>query len=91
VTFPKPNEPAPVSETVKVLANGSKVKWRILRMRACNETTGKGKLCQGHLKRWHGFTAEVAPAGSEVYRCERCHTVYLPNPNELPRTGILSW
>lgn len=91
MSFPKPNQPAPVSEIVKVLASGAKVKRRMLRMRACNEINGKGKLCQGHLKRWHKFTAEVAPPGSEVYRCERCHTVYLPNLDELPRTGILSW
>ncbi len=91
MNFPKPNQPAPVSEVVTVLSSGAKVKRRVPRMRACNEPAAKGKLCQGHLKRWHGYTAEVAPNGSEVYRCERCHTVYLPHPDEAPRTGILSW
>jgi hypothetical protein len=91
LSFPKPNEPAPVSEIVKTLASGTKVKLRIPRMRACNELNAKGKLCQGHLKRWHEFTSEVAARGSEVYRCERCHTIYLPNPQEAPRTGVLSW
>ena len=91
MSFPKPNEPAPVSEILKTLASGIKVKRRIVRMRACNELNAKGKLCQGHLKRWHEFTSEVAASGSEVYRCERCHTVYLPNAEEAPRTGVLSW
>ena len=91
MNFPKPNQPAPFSETVNVLADGTKVKRRIERMRACNELNEKGKLCQGHIKRWHAFSTDVAPPGSEVYRCERCHTVYLPNAEEAPRTGILSW
>ena len=91
MSFPKPNEPAPVSETVKTLADGIKVKRRFPRMRACNELNAKGKLCQGHIKRWYEFTGEVAAPGSEVYRCERCHTIYLPNTEESPRTGVLSW
>jgi len=95
MNFPKPNEPAPVSEPVAQLANGVKVKRRTQRMRACNELNEKGKPCQGHLKRWHGFGPEVAAVSggvdAEVYRCERCRTVYLPHPEETPRTGILSW
>ena len=91
MSFPKPNEPAPVSEIVKTLADGTKVKRRFLRMRACNELNAKGKFCQGHIKRRNGFSAELAAWGSEVYRCERCHTIYLPNLEEAPRTGTLSW
>ena len=91
--FPRPNHPAPVSEVVAELADGVKVKRRMGRMRACNELNAKGKPCHGHLKRWHGFGGQVAElaGGEEVYRCERCHTIYLPNAEEAPRTGILSW
>jgi hypothetical protein len=28
---------------------------------------------------------------AEIYRCEHCHTLYLPNTEEAPRTGTLSW
>ena len=46
----------------------------------------------GHLKRWYEFgddlQAMLGP-GDEVYRCERCQTLYLPNDEEVPRTGIL--
>ncbi|MDQ6679146.1 MAG: hypothetical protein M3Z09_17830 [Acidobacteriota bacterium] len=95
MNFPQPNHPAPVSELLATLPDGIKVKQRIPRMRACNELKEKGKPCHGHIKRWYGFNAEVArlagaPA-AEVYRCERCHTIYLPNREEPPRTGILSW
>ncbi len=84
--FPRPNGPVLSSEMVAQLADGQKVKRRIGRMRACDEKNEKGKPCHGHLKRWGGFRKDV-----EVYRCERCHTVYLPNEEEPPRTGILSW
>ena len=84
--FPRPNGPVLTSEVVAELADGHKVKRRIGRMRACDETNEKGKPCHGHLKRWNG-SAQYP----EVYRCERCHTLYLPNEEEQPRTGILSW
>lgn len=87
-------ENAPVSELLATLANGQKVKQRILKMRACNEKDGKGKLCYGHLKRWYGFGDEVKQkygANAEIYRCERCQTLYLPNPQEEPRTEVLSF
>jgi hypothetical protein len=78
----------------EVLDDGTKVKRRKLRMRACNELNVKGKLCAGHLKRWYQPTGAVAVRfgmKTELYRCERCNTVYLPNPDEAPRTGTLVW
>jgi hypothetical protein len=79
---------------VATLANGTKVKRRVPRMRACNEHNEKGKPCHGHLKRWYGQNPELEAAvgkTEEIYRCERCKTFYLPNQEEHPRTGILSW
>lgn len=85
---------ATVSGVVATLSGGTKVKQRLPRMRACNEKDDKGKLCAGHLKRWYFFGEEVSGlygAEAEIYRCERCKTLYLPNPGETPRTGTLSW
>jgi len=87
-----PGQPAPVSELVATLADGTKVKRRMLRMRACNEKDEKGKLCAGHLKRWYFGGQELTRKfGSEIYRCERCKTLYLPNPEEEPRSGTLRY
>jgi hypothetical protein len=60
--------------------------------RACNEKNDKGKFCGGHLKRWF-YLADVLEQGcgdvraaygdnGEVYRCEHCKTLYLPNAEE---------
>ena len=71
-----------------------KVKVKKSLQRACNEKDAKGKLCAGHLKRWYFFGEEVKKqfgADAEIYRCERCKTLYLPAPGEEPRTGTLSW
>lgn len=79
---------------VAVLRDGTKVKRRILRQRACNEKAEKGKICAGHLKRWYFFGEEVKEKfgpDAEIYRCERCKTLYLPNPEEEPRSGTLAW
>ena len=78
---------------VATLGTGVKVKRRMLRMRACTEKDAKGKMCRGHIKRWFDAPGEVLQlaGGSEVYRCERCKTVYLPNPQETPRTQTLAW
>ena len=88
-------EPTEVpAEPVAVLRNGAKVKLRLPRQRACNEKDAKGKLCAGHLKRWYFFGAEVRDkfgADAEIYRCEHCKTLYLPNPDEHPRTGTLAY
>jgi hypothetical protein len=82
---------APVIDT---LIDGTKVKRRTPRMRACDERDAKNKICAGHLKRWYFFGAEVAAKfgkDAEIYRCEHCKTLYLPNPDESPRTRILSY
>ena len=90
--FPRPHQPPLETPLLATLPDGTKVKQRLLRMRACNELNAKGKFCLGHLKRWYEGGAEVqALAHGEIYRCERCFTLYLPNPGETPRTGTMSW
>ena len=48
--------------------------------RACNEKDAKGEFCVGHLKRWYypadSDVAKELGMGQEIYRCERCHTLY---------------
>jgi hypothetical protein len=84
------SENPPVTELVATLSDGTKVKRRFPRMRACNEKDEKGKLCAGHLKRWYFFGDELKQQfGAEIYRCEHCRTLYLPSPEEEPRTGTL--
>ena len=51
-------------------------------------------VATGHLKRWYFFGDEVKQkfgAEAEVYRCEHCKTLYLPNSEEEPRSGTLSF
>jgi hypothetical protein len=60
--------------------------------RACNVKDEKGKICGGHLKRWFymadvkeqqcGDVARVLGPDAEIYRCEFCKTLYLPNPED---------
>ncbi len=74
-----------------------KVKVKKPLQRACNEKDEKNKLCGGHLKRWFYVTdvveqacGDVAAAWgpkAEVYRCEHCKTLYLPNPED-PRVNV---
>jgi hypothetical protein len=69
-----------------------KVKIKKPGQRACNEKNEKGKFCGGHLKRWFyaadvleqecGCVEKVWGPNKEVYRCEFCHTLYLPNPED---------
>jgi len=69
-----------------------KVKFKMPFQRACNEKDEKGKLCGGHLKRWFYMVDALEQAcgdvrqawgdKAEVYRCEHCRTLYLPNPEE---------
>ena len=76
------------------MSDDTKVKQRVLRQRACNEKNDKGKLCAGHLKRWYFFGEEVKQKfgeSAEIYRCEHCKTLYLPNPEEQPRNGTLCY
>jgi hypothetical protein len=69
-----------------------KVKIKKVGQRACNEKNEKGKFCGGHLKRWF-YTVDVIEQDcgdvekawgldTEVYRCEHCKTLYLPNSSE---------
>jgi hypothetical protein len=87
-------EPEPDPNLVETLSDGTKIKRRIPRQRACTEKDAKGKLCTGKLKRWYFFGDEVVQKygqKAEIYRCATCKTLYLPNPDEEPRTGTLSW
>ena len=69
-----------------------KVKTKKAGQRACNEKNEKGKFCGGHLKRWSYWSDVIEQAcgdaekawgpNAEVYRCEHCQTLYLPNPAE---------
>ncbi|MFQ5777197.1 MAG: hypothetical protein ACE5IP_04235 [Terriglobia bacterium] len=71
-----------------------KIKTRKPRQRACNQKSEKGKLCNGHLKRYYDFSPEVEAVvgrGAELYRCHRCHTFYQPHPRELPRSYVLRY
>ena len=70
------------------------VKTRMPHQRACNEKNAKGKLCAGHLKRWFQFGEEIQRQygrDAEMYRCEHCHTLYLPTAVLERRTGTLQY
>ena len=74
-----------------------KVKVKKPLQRACNEKDEKGKLCGGHLKRWFyakdsvekkcGDVEGAYGPNAEIYRCEHCKTLYLPNPQD-PRVNV---
>jgi hypothetical protein len=91
---PVSEHPVPGAELVATLSDGTKVKRRLPRMRACNEKKAGGKICAGHLKRSWVTNDEVdrlLGKNAELYRCEKCRTIYLPNPDEKPRSGTLSY
>jgi hypothetical protein len=91
LAFRTPHQPLPPSELVGELPDGTVVRRRAPRMRACVQKDAKGKLCTGHLKRWFSAAPEIQNAyGTELYRCEKCKTIYLPFPGES-RTAILGW
>lgn len=72
-------------------ATTPKRKTKKLRQRACDEKDSKGKACLGHLKRWYEYPENiqrVVGKNAEVYRCERCKTLYHPDASELPRSYI---
>lgn len=89
--------PGGADDIVATLSDGTLVKRRMMRMRACTQKDAKGKMCRGHIKRWFAPTAEArqfaATLGGtpEIYRCERCKTIYVPNAAEPPRTQTMSW
>lgn len=77
-----------------------KVKDKNPGQRACDEKDAKGELCVGHLKRWYyyhalrqSFSTEQEEAvkefgkDAEIYRCERCHTIYRPMAADLSTAG----
>ncbi len=69
-----------------------KVKIKKPFQRSCNEKDDKGKICGGHLKRWFyavdsierecGDVEKAYGKDAEIYRCEHCKTLYLPNPED---------
>ena len=75
-----------------------KVKIKKAGQRACNEKDAKGKLCGGHLKHWFYTTDVVEQAcgdverafgrDAEVYRCEHCKTLYLPNAGDAQGLNV---
>lgn len=75
-----------------------KVKFKKPGQRACNEKDAKGKFCGGHLKHWFyaddvkekacGDVEKAWGPNTEVYRCERCKTLYLPNPDDAHGTNV---
>ena len=86
-----------VSANVPQLPN-HKVKLKKLGQRACNEKDEKGKFCGGHLKRWFytfdvlerecGCAEKAWGKDAEVYRCEFCKTLYLPNPEDSREVNV---
>ncbi|MBA4182157.1 MAG: hypothetical protein C0506_16345 [Anaerolinea sp.] len=92
--YAEPVREIPQAEDIGEMSDGTKIRRRAPRMRACSLKNDKGKLCAGHLKRWYFFPSEVAErfgADAELYRCERCLTIYLPNEQEQPRSGTLRY
>ncbi len=75
-----------------------KVKMKKGGQRACNEKDEKGKFCGGHLKRWFystdvlerecGCVEKAWGSNKEVYRCEFCKTLYLPNPEDASGVNV---
>ena len=87
-------EEAPDPHLIETLSDGTKVKRRVARQRACNNPGKNNNICRGHLKRWNEFGEEIRRKygpDPEIYRCERCHTLYLPNEEEAPRTRTLAF
>jgi hypothetical protein len=93
---PAPQQPAAQQPEVAQLPH-HKVKIKKHLQRSCNEKDEKGKLCGGHLKRWF-YLADVVEQkcgdverawgrNAEVYRCEYCKTLYLPNPQD-PKANV---
>lgn len=78
-----------------------KVKFKQPMQRACNERNAKGKICGGHLKRWsYGSDVKEQACGDimatwgrgvEVYRCEHCKTLYLPNAEDLGGRNVAGY
>ena len=87
-----PVPPVPEADpNVRQLGN-HKLKQKKPLQRSCNEKDAKGKICGGHLKRWFyavdtierecGDVEREFGKNAEMYRCENCKTLYLPNPED---------
>jgi hypothetical protein len=84
----------PAAAAVAEPAGPPKIKVRKHKQRSCDEKNEKGKLCAGHLKRWYTYPKSVeALIGplAEIYRCEFCHTLYRPDPGQLPHSYTLRY
>ena len=84
----------PQAEEIGELSDGTKLMKRAPRIRSCGLKDAKGKLCAGHLKRWYFYGEELKRKfgeEAELYRCEKCKAVYLPNEEEEPRSGTLCY
>ena len=70
---------------------GVKIKEKKIGQRACDEKDDRGKFCVGHLKRWYTPSEEVIRAlgkNTEIYRCERCRTLYRPASGDRSSAGL---
>jgi len=92
---PKPEPAAPkIPPPVEVgqLADGTKIMRRQPGIRSCGLKDAKNKVCAGHLKRWFFYGEELKALygpQAEIYRCENCKAVYLPDESEPMRSGTL--
>jgi hypothetical protein len=77
-----------------VSPSGVKLKEKQPGQRACDEKNAKGEMCTGHLKRWYtpdeDTLKQLGPEARkiELYRCERCHTLYRPAPGDHSSAGL---
>jgi len=89
------SEPAaPVTAPEESQPSAPKMKTRKPKQRACDEKDAKGKLCNGHLKRWYDYPRDIeALIGpkAEIYRCEFCKTLYKPDLSEMPHSFTLRY
>jgi hypothetical protein len=92
---PPPPAAAPAATVTSAEPVGPpKIKVRKHKQRSCDEKNEKGKLCAGHLKRWYTYPKAIESLigeGAEIYRCEFCHTLYRPDPEQLPRSFTLRY
>jgi len=89
---PKTPEPIPDPQLALEQLPNHKVRIKKVHQRSCNLKDEKGKICGGHLKHWFytkdpiekecGDVVKAWGPNAEVYRCEYCKTLYLPNPLE---------
>ena len=78
-------------EVTELSADTIKFREKKPGQRACDVKDEKGKLCVGHLKLWANPTEEAIQAagkGVDIYRCERCHALYLPASGDDSSAGL---